>query len=433
MCFFIFYRLIFEIYLFTFVQSYYKIANNKAMNTKFLITTDNNRNESLKKKIIHYYIANGDATIAELCKEMDLSIPTVTKLIGELQEDGYILDFGKQETSGGRKPNIYGLNPTSGYFVGVDIFRDKVNIAAVDFKGEKLRIEENIPFVLENTPAALETLCVQINTFIDSLPVSREKVLAVGVNISGRVRPESGYSYSIFYFEEKPLSQILEERIKIKIYIENDTRAMLYGEYMQGVVKGEKNILFINLNWGLGLSIFINGELYYGKSGFSGEFGHFCFFDNEILCHCGKKGCIETEASGSALYRKLLERYKEGCSTILAAKIDKKENITMADMIEAIQKEDVLCIEILEEMGLNLGRGIAGLMNIFNPELVVLGGALSLTGEYISLPIKSAIRKYSLNLVSQDTEIRLSKLGERAGVLGACLLSRSKILGMIRY
>lgn len=403
------------------------------MNTKFLITTDNNRNESLKKKIIHYYIANGDATIAELCKEMDLSIPTVTKLIGELQEDGYILDFGKQETSGGRKPNIYGLNPTSGYFVGVDIFRDKINIAAVDFKGEKLRIEENIPFVLENTPVALESLCLLINTFIDSLPVSREKVLAVGVNISGRVRPESGYSYSIFYFEEKPLSQILEERIKIKIYIENDTRAMLYGEYMQGVVKGEKNILFINLNWGLGLSIFINGELYYGKSGFSGEFGHFCFFDNEILCHCGKKGCIETEASGSALHRKLLERYKEGSSTILANKIDKNEKITMVDMIEAIQKEDVLCIEILEEMGLNLGRGIAGLMNIFNPELVVLGGALSLTGEYISLPIKSAIRKYSLNLVSQDTEIRLSKLGERAGVLGACLLSRSKILGMIRY
>ena len=202
---------------------------------------------------------------------------------------------------------------------------------------------------------------------------------------------------------------------------------------MQGVVKGEKNILFINLNWGLGLSIFINGELYYGKSGFSGEFGHFCFFDNEILCHCGKKGCIETEASGSALHRKLLERYREGSSTILAAKIDKNEKITLADMIEAIQKEDVLCIEILEEMGLNLGRGIAGLMNIFNPELVVLGGALSLTGEYISLPIKSAIRKYSLNLVSQDTEIRLSKLGERAGVLGACLLSRSKILGMIRY
>ena len=101
------------------------------MNTKFLLSSDNNnRNELLKKKIIHYYIANGDATIADLGREMDLSIPTVTKLVAELQDDGYILDFGKQETNGGRKPNIYGLNPASGYFVGVDMLKDKLNIAA---------------------------------------------------------------------------------------------------------------------------------------------------------------------------------------------------------------------------------------------------------------------------------------------------------------
>ena len=101
--------------------------------------------------------------------------------------------------------------------------------------------------------------------------------------------------------------------------------------------------------------------------------------------------------------------------------------------MEAIQKEDTLCIDILEDMATNLGKGIAGLINVFNPELVVLGGILSLTGEYISLPVKSAIRKYSLNLVNQDTEIKISRLGERAGVLGACLLSRSKLLGMIHY
>jgi len=104
------------------------------MSTDFLIAVEGNRTAALKKKIIHYYIANGDATIADLCKEMDLSIPTVTKLVGELLEEGYILDFGKQETSGGRKPNIYGLNPESGYFIGVDVRRDSINIAAVDFK-----------------------------------------------------------------------------------------------------------------------------------------------------------------------------------------------------------------------------------------------------------------------------------------------------------
>lgn len=402
------------------------------MTARFLISSDDNtRSELLKKKIIHYYIANGDATIAEIGKEMNLSIPTVTKLIGELQEGGYILDFGKQETNGGRKPSIYGLNPASGYFIGVDVLKDKLNLAVVDFKGDKLRIEENVPYMLENTPAALERLCDCINEFISSLPISREKILSIGVNISGRVNPTAGYSYSIFYFEEKPLSQILQEKLHINIYIENDTRSMAYGEYMQGVVQGEKNILFVNIAWGLGVGIIIDGKVYYGKSGFSGEFGHFCFFENEILCHCGKKGCLETEASGSALYRMLLERYKEGSNTILANKIENNEYIGLSDLIDAIQKEDMLSIEILEEIGLNLGKGIAGLMNIFNPELVVLGGPLSQTGEYLSLPIKSAIRKFSLNLVSRDTQIKVSKLGERAGILGACLLSRSKILGMI--
>lgn len=399
--------------------------------TKFLITSDNNRNELLKKKIIHYYIANGDATIAELCKEMNLSIPTVTKLIGELQEDGYIQDFGKQETSGGRKPSIYGLNPVSGYFVGVDVLNDRLNCAIVDFKGDKCRVEENIPYKLENTPAALDDLCTKINDFINSLTVPREKILAIGVNIPGRVNPMAGYSYSVFYFEEKPLDKILEEKIHIKVYIENDSRAMAYGEYMQGVVDGEKNILFINLSWGLGLGIIINGNLYYGTSGFSGEFGHFCLFENEVLCHCGKKGCLETEASGSALHRILMERYNDGCSTILANKIKQKENISLNDLVDATNKEDMLCIEIMEQIGLNLGKGIAGLINIFNPELVVLGGTLAQTGEYLSLPVKSAIRKYSLNLVSKDTKIKISKLGERAGIMGACLLSRSKMLGMI--
>ena len=362
------------------------------MTTKFLLSSDDNtRSGLLKKKIIHYYMANGDATIAEVCKEMNLSIPTVTKLISELQEDGYILDFGKQETSGGRKPSIYGLNPVSGYFVGVDILKDQLNLAILDFKGDKIRIEQNIPYTLENTPAALDHLCECINEFINSLPIPREKILSIGINISGRVNPFAGYSYSIFYFEEKPLSQ----------------------------------------SWGLGIGIIIDGKVYFGKSGFSGEFGHFSFFENEILCHCGKKGCLETGASGSALYRTLLERYKEGSNTILASKIDAGEYIGLSDLIDAIHKEDMLSIEILEEIGFNLGKGIAGLMNIFNPELVVLGGPLSQTGEYLSLPIKSAVRKYSLNLVTRDTQIKVSKLGERAGILGACLLSRSKILGMI--
>ena len=187
------------------------------MNTKFLLSSDNNnRNELLKKKIIHYYIANGDATIADLGREMDLSIPTVTKLVAELQDDGYILDFGKQGTNGGRKPNIYGLNPASGYFVGVDMLKDKLNIAAIDFKGDKVQLEENIPYQLENTPASLEQFCKIIDDFIVSLPVERNKILAIGVNITGRVNPASAIVTAFSISKRNPSLRFLKNGCRRK-------------------------------------------------------------------------------------------------------------------------------------------------------------------------------------------------------------------------
>ena len=164
---------------------------------------------------------------------------------------------------------------------------------------------------------------------------------------------------------------------------------------MQGCVKGEKDIIFVNVSWGVGIGIIIDGKVYTGKSGFSGEFGHVNAYDNEIICHCGKKGCLETEASGSALHRILLERIKSGESSILSTRISGEEDpITLDEIITAVNKEDLLCIEIVEEIGQKLGKQIAGLINIFNPELVIIGGTLSLTGDYITQPIKTAVRKY---------------------------------------
>jgi predicted NBD/HSP70 family sugar kinase len=206
---------------------------------------------------------------------------------------------------------------------------------------------------------------------------------------------------------------------------------MAYGEFMNGVVKGEKNILFVNISWGLGLGIITDGKLYYGKSGFSGEFGHLGVFDNEVICHCGKKGCLETEASGSYIYRKFMEKVADGNSTILDERLKKGDMIIQEDILEAALKDDMLAIELIEEVGNTLGKHIAGLINLFNPELVIIGGAVAQTGDYLLLPIKSAIKKYSLNLVSKDTAIKLSKLGDRAGVVGACMLARSKMLGLI--
>ena len=382
----------------------------------------------VKKRIITHYIYNGSSTITDLSKELDLSIPTVTKFISEMCEDGYINDYGKLETSGGRHPSLYGLNPESGYFIGVDIKKFAVNIGLINFKGDMMELKMNIPYKFENTPEAMEELCRLISSFIKKTKVNTEKILNININISGRVNPESGYSFSQFNFSERPLAEVLTDKIGCQVCIDNDTRAMTYGEYLQGCVKGEKNIIFVNISWGLGIGIIIDGKIYTGKSGFSGEFGHINVFDNEILCHCGKKGCLETEASGSAIYRILQERIKKGECSILSDRANNQElPLTLDEIISAVNKEDLLCIEIVEEIGQKLGKQIAGLINIFNPELVIIGGTLSLTDDYIAQPIKTAIRKYSLNLVNQDSVITVSKLKDRAGIVGACMLARSRM------
>ena len=384
------------------------------------------KNALLKKKIITHYIYNGSSTITDLAKELDLSVPTVTKFISEMCEEGYINDYGKLETSGGRYPSLYGLNPESGYFIGVDIKKFAINIGLINFKGDMVELKMNIPFKSENTSEALEELCKLILQFIKKVDIDNDKILNININVSGRVNPESGYSFSQFNFEERPLAEVLTEKIGFRVTIDNDTRAMTYGEYMKGCVKGEKDIIFVNVSWGLGIGIIIDGKIYTGKSGFSGEFGHVNVFDNEILCHCGKKGCLETEASGSALHRILLERIGKGESSILSKRTIENPP-TLDEIITAVNKEDLLCIEIVEEIGQKLGRQIAGLISIFNPELVIIGGTLSSTGDYIVQPIKTAIRKYSLNLVNKDATVTVSKLKDKAGVVGACMLARSRM------
>ena len=199
---------------------------------------------------------------------------------------------------------------------------------------------------------------------------------------------------------------------------------MTLGEYTFGNCSNEKNVIFVNIGWGLGIGMILDGKIYRGKSGFAGELGHMVTFNNEIMCHCGKKGCLETEASGNALHRKLIERLKAGENSILAKKFKSEGDVSLNDIINAVNREDLLCIELVEGIGQVLGRWLAGMINILNPEKVVIGGNLSMTGDYILQPIKTLVRRYSLNLVNEDTKIVLSQLGDQVGLIGACANAR---------
>ncbi|RAJ86006.1 putative NBD/HSP70 family sugar kinase [Chitinophaga dinghuensis] len=386
------------------------------------------KNINLKKAALAYFANIGNATIADMCKELNLSAPKVTTLLNDLIQDGLVKDYGKVESTGGRKPNLYGLVPDSAFFIGVDIKQNHLNLGLSDLQKNLIRTVEDLPYKLDNNKESLEQLCHHINQFITDLPVPREKILGIGINLSGRINYATGYSYSFFHFDEEPLSKIIEAKIGIRVFLENDSRAMAYGEFCSDSVHGEKNVLFLNLDHGIGMGVLIDGKLYYGKSGYSGEFGHIPLFDNEIICHCGKKGCLETEASGWALVRMFRQKLEEGSSSLLSRRNMQPSEIGLQDIIHAANHDDVLAIELIARIGENLGRGIALLINIFNPELVILGGSLAATEDYIRLPIKSAINKYSLSLVNNDTKLKISRLGERAGIIGACLLVRNKVL-----
>lgn len=401
------------------------------MQASFLKSNDC-KNFILKQNILGLCINDGNYNLADLSRAINTSIPTTTKLIEELIEEGFIEELGKQDTNGGRKPSIFGLNPSAGYLVGIDVKKKSICIAITDFKGQVITYIENHPFVLENSEESVILLCRTIRELVKKAGLEDdESILAYGFNLSGRVNNETGFCFTYFLGEDKSITSLLENEFNTPVFVENDSRAMTYGEYICGVAKGEKDMLFLNIAWGLGMGMIINGKLHYGKSGFSGEIGHFPILDNEQICQCGKTGCLETGASGLAAHRIIMEKLKEGRASILSEKYLKSEEITLDDILNAVNEEDILAIEAIEEVGTTLGRAIAGLINLFNPELVVIGGKVSSAANYLMLPLKSAVQKHSLNLINRDSTIKLSKLGEKGGAIGACLLSRSKLIGLL--
>ena len=400
------------------------------MRTTFLDKKDN-KNSILKKTILRLCIQSGEYSIAALSEQINTSVPTVTKLIGELMDEGFMIELGKSGTSGGRRPSIYGLNPEAGYFIGLDIRHTHASVAVTDFKGGLVCYEDNIPFILEIDEACLHTIAKNIRDFFVENDLDWNRVLGMGISVAGRVNPKTGYSNLYSFDPDRSINKILSEDLDIPVVIENDSRAMTYGEYLSGVVKKEKNVLFVNVSWGLGMGMILDGRLYYGTSGYSGEFGHFPLLDNDQICRCGKVGCLETGASGSALVRMISEQLQSGRASSLSRTFKEQGKVNLNDIFKAVQEEDILTIETIEKIGANLGRGLAGLINVFNPQLVVLGGKVAMAGDYLLLAVRSAVKRHAQTIANQDTAIKFSKLRNQAAPIGDCMLSRSHLLGII--
>lgn len=385
----------------------------------------------VKKEIFKYVVSNGSFTIPVIAGLTGLSTTAVSQYVSRMKDEGIIEPMAREKSDRrGRRATLYSISGSRFHFVGVDIKPFGLTIALADFTGKPLLKEHLKNFTFENTHENLDEICNRVDSFIERSNVNRGSIAAINFNIGGRVDSGKGTSASIFNFEETqstPLAELLSERLGTTVFIENDTKAMAYGEYSVLNRPHWKNVLFINVGWGLGMGIILNGDIYYGSNGYSGEFGHMPTYDNRILCHCGKKGCLETEISGAAIVRKLTERIRNGETSRLSEKVRLGERITTDDIINATGNEDPLCIELVSRAGRELGRQLAGMINIFNPDCIIIGGSMSRTAPYYFLQHASlAIRQYSLNLMSHGVAIETSKTGDDAGVIGACLIARDR-------
>src|SRR5690606_12493382 len=211
------------------------------------------KNIKLKKKILAHFATHETATIAELSKTFNISIPKINESISELMQDKLVKDYGKTTSTVGRKPSTYGLEANSAYFVGVQVANDHLSICLINMKKDILSKNDNIPFLLENNEQSLLSICKEITTFIEKHHINKAKILGVGINLTGRINYRTGYSYSYFNFYEDPLSNFFEQHIGIPTFLENDTKALAYAEFSSGILKEAKDALFINVDNGIGL------------------------------------------------------------------------------------------------------------------------------------------------------------------------------------
>lgn len=364
----------------------------------------------------------GPKTNTDICERFKISSPTSIRLLNQLMEEGLVMKKGRGKSIGGRKPDLYRLKGGTFYVMGIQLEQYKLKMAIFNNQNEKMATYENVPFVMDRDARMVEPLYEMAQQLIDESGIPQEKLLGVGISMPGLVSSEEGKNFTYFLNEEEPesLEDILSGKFDKPVYILNDAKSACLAEYTFGPTENKNNILVISMDWGVGLGIIVDGNIHQGSTGFAGEFGHIPLVEDGLLCHCGKRGCLETVASGVAAVRMAKEGIQEGQNTVLRELSDHElENLDPKTIIDAANKGDQFAISILSKIGMNLGKGIAILIQIFNPEMVILEGKFAAAEQFITVPIQQSINTYCMAQLREKTTIRLSTLGEDAVLLGS--------------
>lgn len=397
---------------------------------------DTNSNVERKKhlqkiKIIQHLYFQGPKTNTEICEQFNISSPTSIRLLNQLIDESWVKKEGRGKSAGGRKPDLYRLGEGSFYVMGIQLERFRIKMALFDNHNNKVAEFEDL-FQLENEDGLVDHIYEKATELIKDSDIDLEKLLGIGVSMPGLVSSEEGKNFTYFIKEEESesLEVILKRKFDKPVFILNDAKSACLAESNFGLANNKQDVLVISMDWGIGLGIIIDGKVYQGSTGFAGEFGHIPLIDDGLLCHCGKRGCLETMASGLALTRMAQEGIKAGESTSLS-QLSKKEleDLQPRTIIEAANMGDQFAINILSKVGINLGKGLAILIQLFNPELIILEGKFSRAKQFITVPIQQSINTYCMAQLREKTKIALSNLGEDSVLLGSVATVMENIFG----
>jgi N-acetylglucosamine repressor len=376
-----------------------------------------------KIKIIKHLFLNGETSNADICNRFNVSLPTSMSLINQLKEAGIVVKKGRGKSEGGRKPDLFGLKEHLFFVLSIHVERYNIKLAIID-NNHSIIAEHTIETEISPKSNIVEALHSWAQELIDDSQINQDLILGVGVSMPGLVSTDEGKNFTYYLTEQEPesLKDKFQKTFGKPVVILNDAKSACLAEFRYGLAQHKNDVLVISMDWGVGLGIIMGGKMHSGVSGFAGEFGHIPMVEDGLLCHCGKRGCLETEASGLALVRKAKEGLEAGETSILSQLMKEEyDKLEPQVIIDAANKGDQFAINVLSEIGVKLGKGIAILIQIFNPELIILEGKIAEAKQFITTPIQQAMNTYCMMQLKERTKIELSTLGHNSSLFGAVI------------
>jgi len=366
-------------------------------------------------KIVKCLYYNQELSSTDISLYTGKSIPHTIKVLNELVKDGCVIENGYGSSSGGRRALNYSLVLDTYYIVSVAMSQFYVQLAVLDMNNSF--VAEVVQYDLDLHTYDAQMLLNCINKFIEEAPVDKSQMIGVGITMPGFIDTEKGINYTFLKGEES-LSDYLQNGISLPVFLENDSTAIALGEQKFGVAVHQDDAMIVNLGWGIGLGMIVDGKIFRGHSGMAGEFSHIPLVRNGKLCECGKQGCLETEASLIAITAKAVEELEGGQKSGLG----NYEVVNADAIIEEAIKGDVLSVKLISEAAYHVGQALAILIHIMNPATIVLSGKGSIVGKLWLSPIQQAINEHCIPRLAHDTQLIISNLHSRAQLIGGAVL-----------